>query len=89
MPKREELSQILSGRTQNYSLLIEGLPAIHRSDIVTDDKLISGDKVGLFALPGGKTFISKVDPNSEDVYTIGRITPAHIYFDDDISVQEL
>jgi len=89
MPKREELSQILYGRTQSYSLLVEGTPALLRADVVTQDKLTAGDKVELFLLPDGRTFISKVDPNIKDASMIGRVTPAHIYFDDEMTVQEV
>lgn len=89
MPKRDELSQILYGRPPgSYSLSVEGTPALLRSTIVTQDELTAGDKVKMFALPDGKTFISKVDPDSEDAYTIGRVTPGHIYFDDDMIVEE-
>ncbi len=88
MQSREKLSQILSDRTQNYSLSIEGTPAILRSTAVTQVELIVGDKVELFALPDGRTFIYKVDTNTEHAYTVGRVTPAHIYFDDEITVQE-
>ena len=89
MPKREELSQILYGRKQSYSLSIEGTPALLRSEVVTQEELLAGDTIKLFALPDGKTFISKVEPvPGEGYYTIGRITPGHIYFDDEISIKE-
>ena len=88
MPSREELSQILYGKTQSYSLSVEGTPALLRSTVVTQDELAPRDKVELFALPDGRTFISKVNPNSKEAYTVGRITPGHIYFDDEISVKE-
>ncbi len=88
MQSREELSQILYGRTQSCSLSVEGTPALLRSTVVTQDTFTVGDKVELFALPDGRTFISKVDTNTEAAYTIGRVTPAHIYFDDEITVQE-
>jgi len=88
MPKRDELSQILLGRTQSYSLSVEGTPALLRMDVVTQDEFTAGDKVELFALPDGRTFITKVDQGCEDAYTVGRVTPAHIYFDDEMTVQE-
>ena len=95
MPKRDELLQILSGRTQGYSLSVEGTPALLWSDIITQDELVVGDKIKLFALSDGKTFITKVEPgsmdwkHSDEVYTVGRLTPAHIYFDDEITVKEI
>jgi len=57
--------------------------------VVTQDELSAGDKVKIFSLPDGKTFISKVDSSSEGAYTVGRITPAHIYFDDDMAIKEI
>ncbi len=95
MPKRDDRSRILSGRTQSYSLSVEGTPALLRSDTVIQDELVVGDKIKLFALSDGKTFITKVEPDSMDwkhsdeVYTVGRLTPAHIYFDDEITVKEI
>ncbi len=89
MPKREELSQILYGRTQSYSLSIEGTPALLRSEVVTQDKLAVGDKVKIFALPDGRTFISKVDASCTDAYIIGRLTAAHIYFDNEMTIKEV
>lgn len=86
MPKRNELLELLSGKT--YSLSIEGTPALLREEVVTQDEFTAGDKVELFALPDGRTFITKVDPNTEQAYTVGRVTPAHIYFDDEMTVQE-
>lgn len=86
MPKREELSQALYGRPPgSYSL---STPALLRSDIVTQDELSVGDKVKMFSLPDGRTFISKVGADVENAYTIGRITPAHIYFDDEMTIKE-
>jgi len=55
---------------------------------VTQDELTAGDKVKIFSLPDGKIFVSKVDSSLLDAYTVGRITPAHIYFDDEITVKE-
>ena len=88
MPSREEVLQILSGKTQSYSLSVEGTPAILRSTVVAQEELVAGDKVQLFALPDGRTFLSKVDSSSVEAYTVGRVTPAHIYFDDEITVKE-
>ena len=91
MPSREELLQILSDRTQSYSLSVEGTPALLRSAVVTQDELVAGDRVELFSLPDGRTFISKVDPSSISIeaYTVGRVPPAHIYFDDEMTVKEI
>jgi len=88
MTKRDELREILYN-SPSYSLKIEGVPALLRKEVVTQDELSAGDKVKIFSLPDGKTFISKVDSSSEDTYTVGRITPAHIYFDDDMSIKEI
>jgi len=88
VPKRDELRGLLCERP-SYSLSVEGTPALLHSDIVTQDELAVGDKVKLFSLPDGKTFISRVDSESEDAYTIGRVTTAHIYFDDEMTVKEI
>lgn len=88
MPKIGELSALLLER-RSYSLLIEGTPVLLRSEIVTQDEFSVGDQVKTFSLPDGKTFISKVEPGCEDAYTIGRITSAHIYFDDEMTVKEI
>ena len=89
MPKRSELSEVLYGRPRpSFSLKVEGVPALLREEVVTQDKLAVGDKVKMFSLPDGKTFVSKVDASSKSAYTVGRITPAHIYFDDEMTVKE-
>jgi len=88
VPKRDELNALLLEKT-SYSLSVEGTPVLLRADVVTQDEFSIGDKVKTFSLPDGKTFISKVDLGCEDAYTIGRITPAHIYFDDEITVKEI
>lgn len=87
MPKREEMQGMLYGRP-SYSLKVEGITALLREDVVTQDELAAGDKVKIFALPDGKTFVSKVDSSLQDAYTVGRVTPAHIYFDDEMTVKE-
>ena len=88
MPKRDELSALLLEK-KGYSLSVEGTPVLLRADVVTQDEFSVGDKVKTFSLPDGKTFVSKVDPGYEDAYTIGRITLAHIYFDDEMTVKEI
>jgi len=87
VPKRDELNGLLF--SQPYSLSIEGTPTLLRSEVVTQDELTVGDKIKMFSLPDGKTFISKVDPESEDAFTIGRLTVAHIYLDDEMTVKEI
>jgi hypothetical protein len=90
VPKREELPNLLYGQKRpGFSLSVEGTPVLLRTEIVTQDELSVGDKVKTFSLPDGKTFISKVDPGDKDAYTIGRITSAHIYFDDEMTVKEI
>lgn len=88
MPKREELQNFLYGHP-SYSLSIEGTPVLLRSNTVAQDKFSTGDKIKMFSLPDGKVFISKVDSGRKDAHTVGRITPAHIYFDDEITVKEI
>lgn len=87
MPKNNEVQRRLYD-VSSYSLKIEGVSALLRKEVVTQDVLLVGDKVQIFSLPDGNTFVSKVDSSSESAYTVGRITPAHIYFDDDIVLKE-
>ncbi len=67
---------------------VEGLPAVLREQLVTQDEMAVGDKIELFCLPDGKYFVSKVGADSSRAFTIGKITPAHIYFDDEITLKE-
>ena len=86
MPKREEVLQILYSQSQGYSLTVEGIPALLRSDVVTQEELTAGDQVKIFSTPDGKTLITKAAQGGANVFTVGRITPAHIYFADDMNV---
>ena len=86
MPKREEISQILCNQQHGYSLTVEGTPALLRSNVVTQEKLIAGDKVKIFSTPDGKTLLTKTEQGDDNAFTVGRVTPAHIYFADDMNV---
>jgi len=88
VPKGDELNALILAK-RSYSLSVEGTPVLLRADVVTQDEFCVGDKVKTFSLPDGKTFLSKVDPECEDAYTIGKITLAHIYFDDEMTVKEI
>jgi hypothetical protein len=89
MPKREEVNQILYSQKQGYSLSVEGTPALLRSAVVTQEDLVEGDKVKIFVAPDGRTLITKAGTDDINVFTVGRITPAHIYFSDDMNVQNV
>ena len=89
MSKREEVLQILYGQEQGYSFSIKGTPALLRSAVVTQEELIAGDQVKIFSTPDGKTLITKTAQGGADVFTVGRITLAHIYFVDDINVHNV
>jgi len=88
MPKRDELYAELRLKGPS-SLRVEGLPAVLRSNLITQEELASGDRITLFSLPDGKYFASKADPEDGDAYTIGKVTLAHIYFDDEMTVKEI
>ena len=88
MKRNAELLE-LQCNSHSHSRKVEGVPALLWKEAVTQDELSAGDKVKIFSLPDGKTFISKVDSSSEGAYTVGRITPAHIYFDDDMAIKEV
>lgn len=89
MPKREEVPQILDSQKHGYSLTVEGTPAILRSEVVTQEELVAGDQVKIFNTPGGKTLVTKAVQGGANVFTVGRITPAHIYFADDMNVHNV
>jgi len=89
MPKREEVSQILHNQSHGYSLTVEGIPALLRSEVVTQEELYAGDQVKIFSIPDGKILIIKAAEGAADAFTVGRITPAHIYFADDINVHNV
>ena len=84
---REGFSEI-GERTQTYSYVVDGNTALIRNNTVTQEEISVGDKVALFALLDGKTLIVKVEPDSDTAYTVGRLTSSHIYFDDEITIQE-
>jgi hypothetical protein len=86
MPKREEVTRILCDQKHGYSLTVEGIPALLRSEVVTQEELVAGDQVKIFSIPDGKTLITKTEQEGANVFTVGRITPAHIYFADDMNV---
>jgi hypothetical protein len=65
---------------------VEGIPALLRSEVVTQEELVAGDQVKIFSIPDGKTLITKTEQEGANVFTVGRITPAHIYFADDMNV---
>ena len=66
---------------------MEGLPALLRKDLLVKEELNVGDKIQLFSLPDDRYFVSKVDLDSEG-YTIGKLTAAHIYFADEMNLEE-
>lgn len=90
MPKREDIPGLVLEKTLkqgSYSLQVEGLPALLRKDLLVKEELNVGDKIQLFSLPDGRYFVSKIDLDSEG-YTIGKLTTAHIYFDDEMNLEE-
>ena len=88
MSKDEEFQKLLYNQHSYSFHKVEGLPAILREQLVTQDEIAVGDKVELFCLPNGKYFISKAAVASNHAFTVGKITTAHIYFDDDITLKE-
>jgi hypothetical protein len=51
------------------------------------DDLVVGDGVEVFVLPDGRYMLSKAENNSP--LQIEKITSAYIYFDGEISVEEI
>jgi hypothetical protein len=86
--KGEEFQELLSNR-ESYSFhKVDGVPALLRGSVVAKEEFAVGDKVALFYLPDGKYFISRADPGDAEAFTVGKVTPAHIYFDDEITLEE-
>ncbi len=71
---------------QTYSFQkIDGFVVLPHTDIVLEDKITIGDRVGIFSLPDGKYFLSK-DP---DGFLIENISKAYIFFEiTDITIKE-
>jgi hypothetical protein len=88
VPRGEEFQELLLNK-ESYSFhRVEGLPALLRKETIVQEDLAVGDKVTVFRLPDGKYFISKTGSGDVQAFTIGKITPAHIYFDDKITIEE-
>lgn len=88
MVKGEEFQELLSN-SESYSFhKVEGVPALLRESVITKEEFAVGDKVTVFFLPDGKYFVSRADPGDVEAFTVGKVTPAHIYFDDEITFEE-
>jgi len=86
--KGGEFQELLLNK-ESYSFhSVEGLPALPRASVINKEEFAVGDKVKLFYLPDGKYFVSKADLEDAEAFTVGKITPAHIYFDDEITLEE-
>ena len=89
MPRDDALQELLRDENSYGFYKVDGLPAVLRDDLVVQEELVVGDKIDLFNLPNGKYFVSKAKPGSKQAFTVGKITLAHIYFDDDIILKEI
>ncbi len=71
---------------QTYSFQkIDGFVVLPHNDIVSEDEITIGDRVGIFSLPDGKYFLSK-DPEG---LLIEKISKAYIFFEiTDITIKE-
>jgi len=66
---------------------IEGLFVLERKHTLVETEISVGDTVAAFVLPDGRYFLSKVSPNS-DALKIESITPAYIFFETDVKIEE-
>lgn len=66
---------------------IEGLFVLEHKQVSTEDELSVGDTVEVFVLPDGRYFLSKAVP-TENTLKIEKITPAYIFFETDIQIEE-
>ena len=89
MPRRKDHQELLANEHSYSFQKLEGTPALVRENIVTQEELAVGDKVTLFSLPDGKYFISKATPQDGEAFTVGKITLAHIFFNDEITIEEV
>ena len=81
----EDARELLQNR-QTYSFQkIDGFVVLSHDDVVLEDDISVGERVGVFALPDGKYFLSK-DPEG---LLIENISKAYIFFETtDITVEE-
>ena len=69
--------ELLSNQ-QTYSFQkIDGFVVLPHDTVILEDKITTGDRVGIFSLPDGKYFLSK-DPEG---VLIEKITKAYIFFE--------
>ncbi|MEE9529120.1 MAG: hypothetical protein V3V88_03625 [Dehalococcoidia bacterium] len=81
----EDARELLQNR-QTYSFQkIDGFVVLPHDNVVLEDNISVGERVGVFALPDGKYFLSK-DPEG---LLIENISKAYIFFETtDITVEE-
>ena len=81
----EDARELLQNR-QTYSFQkIDGFVVLPHDNVVLEDDISVGERVGVFALPDGKYFLSK-DPEG---LLIENISKAYIFFETtDITVEE-
>ena len=86
---KDDAFQALLHNKESYSFhKVEGLPAVLIEQLVAQDEIAVGDKIELFRLPDGKYFVSKTGAENDRAFTIGKITSAYIYFNDEITIKE-
>ncbi len=88
MPKSEKFQDLLLNRHSYSFQKMEGLPVLCLTDAIIQEVLTVGDKITLFKLADGKYFVSKADSEDLTAFTVGKLTLSHIYFADEITVEE-
>lgn len=87
----ERSVELVNSPTQATTTLsfqkLEGLIALERSKVKTEDSICTGDFISLFHCPDGSFILTKQDSPINAV-KIGRITPAYIYLDEQVNVIE-
>ena len=81
----DDARELLMNR-QTYSFQkIDGFVVLPHNEIIAEDELTIGDRVGIFSLPDGKYFLSK-DPEG---LLIENISKAYVFFETtDITIKE-
>ena len=75
---------LLNQQTHSFQK-IDGFVVLPHGDIILEDEITIGDRVGIFSLPDGKYFLSK-DPEG---LLIENISKAYIFFETtDITIKE-
>ena len=84
----DEYRELLYSNTTHSFRKTEGLFALERKDVISEEEFSVGDTVEVFVLPDGRHLLSRVGPDV-DAFKIEKITQAHIYFETEVEIKEI